>query len=123
MDRVRTDLSTLTDGGAPPRLGTVLMSDAAGANRFMDVKHEACRSFGIDTRDVRIPPSAPASDLYEAVEEFATDSGVDAIFVQVPLPDHVDEFEVRRRIPPSKDVDCFSPEALGRSLSGGIPSR
>ncbi|MEA5385736.1 tetrahydrofolate dehydrogenase/cyclohydrolase catalytic domain-containing protein [Haloarculaceae archaeon H-GB11] len=120
-ERVRSDLSTLTDDGPPPTLGTVLMSDAAGANRFMDVKHEACDAFGLDSRDVRVAPTAPASDLYDAIEDFASDPDVDAIFVQIPLPDHVDESEVRRRIPPAKDVDCFSPLALGRALAGEWP--
>jgi methylenetetrahydrofolate dehydrogenase (NADP+)/methenyltetrahydrofolate cyclohydrolase len=36
----------------------------------------------------------------------------------MPLPDHVDEREVLRRIDPAKDVDGFHPENVGRLVAG-----
>jgi methylenetetrahydrofolate dehydrogenase (NADP+)/methenyltetrahydrofolate cyclohydrolase len=119
-EAVEADVGTLADAGATPTLGTVLMSDDPAARSFMDRKHEACAALGIETERVTVPPDAPAASLYDAVDRLARDGGVTALFVQVPLPAHVDAAAVRERIPPAKDVDCFAPANLGR-LVGGTP--
>jgi methylenetetrahydrofolate dehydrogenase (NADP+)/methenyltetrahydrofolate cyclohydrolase len=117
-DSVRQDVETLADAGVTPTLGTVLMSADPASQSFMDRKHEACASLGIDTRRVDVCPDAPAPTLYESVERLADDEDVTAVFVQVPLPDHVDARAVRERVPPGKDVDCFAPANLGRLVAG-----
>ena len=111
-------IKTLRADGVVPTLGTVLMSDDPSANRFMDLKHDACADAGIATRDVRIEPDAPAADLYAAVATLSGDGAVDAVFVQTPLPDHVSLSAIRCRLDPGKDVDCFHPENLGLLVSG-----
>lgn len=113
-DRVRE----LRELGVVPTLGTVLMSDDPADMRFMDLKHAACDDVGIAGRDIRIDPAAPAGDLLHAVDCLCTDSSVDAVFVQVPLPDHVSTSAVRRRLDPAKDVDCFHYGNLGRLVAG-----
>ena len=119
-DDVASRVRDLRDRGTVPTLGTVLMSDDAGDARFMDLKHDACEDVGIETRDERLAPDDPAADLYRTVEDLADDDAVDALFVQAPLPEHVETNAVRRRVDPLKDVDCFHPENLGR-LVGGDP--
>lgn len=115
---VRERVTRLRESGAVPVLGTVLMSDSPADSRFMDLKHEACDDVGIGTRDVRLDPEGPASRLYDAVEGLSADPAVDAVFVQTPLPNHVDLAAVRRRIDPARDVDCFHPENAGRLVAG-----
>jgi methylenetetrahydrofolate dehydrogenase (NADP+)/methenyltetrahydrofolate cyclohydrolase len=106
------------EAGVDPCLGTLLVSDDEGATAFMDRKHDRCAEVGIDTRRVDLPADAPAERVYRALEELAADPDVTALFVQVPLPDHVDEAAVRERVPPEKDVDCFAPANLGRFVAG-----
>lgn len=115
---VRQRVSSLQEAEVAPTLGTVLVSADTAANRFMDLKHDACRDVGIDTRDHRLDPEAPESRVLKVVESLGADSGVDGIFVQAPLPDHVRELRVRRAVDPAKDVDCFHPTNLGRLVAG-----
>jgi methylenetetrahydrofolate dehydrogenase (NADP+)/methenyltetrahydrofolate cyclohydrolase len=115
---VREDLDALADHGVTPHLGTVLMSENDAATAFMDRKHEVCADFGVPTTRVDVAPDAPAADLYTAVERLAAADEVTALFVQVPLPDHVDAGAVRERLPVAMDVDCFAPTNLGRLVAG-----
>lgn len=101
-----------------PTLGTVLMSDDPDDERFMELKHDACDDVGIATRECCLDPSAAESRLYHAVERLCADSEIDAVFVQSPLPDHVEMAGVRQRLDPQKDVDCFHPVNLGRLVAG-----
>jgi methylenetetrahydrofolate dehydrogenase (NADP+)/methenyltetrahydrofolate cyclohydrolase len=43
---------------------------------------------------------------------------IDGILVQKPLPDHIDTQAVMNNIDPSKDVDGFHPESVGRLTIG-----
>ncbi|WP_152042379.1 bifunctional 5,10-methylenetetrahydrofolate dehydrogenase/5,10-methenyltetrahydrofolate cyclohydrolase [Salinigranum salinum] len=115
---VRERVATLGERGRVPTLATVLMSDDPTDERFVELKHDACDEVGIETRDCRFAPDAPAQELYETVERLSTAVAVDAVFVQVPLPERVSVPEVRRRIVPEKDVDCFHPENVGRLVAG-----
>lgn len=119
-DDVATRAETLRERGTRPTLGTVLMSEDPAPARFMELKHDACAAVGIETRDRRVSPDDAATTLYETVTELSGDSEVDAVFVQTPLPEHVDRVEVGRRLDPEKDVDCFHPENVGR-LIGAEP--
>lgn len=108
----------LAERDVVPTLGTVLMSNEPADMRFMDLKHSACDDAGVATRDVRLDPSAPAERLHGTLEDLCADPEVHAVFVQVPLPEHVSMTAVRRRFDPRKDVDCFHPENLGRLVAG-----
>lgn len=52
------------------------------------------------------------------MHDLNADASVDGILVQLPLPDHVDERTVIDAVDPSKDVDGFHPENLGRLMRG-----
>jgi methylenetetrahydrofolate dehydrogenase (NADP+)/methenyltetrahydrofolate cyclohydrolase len=118
VEGVESDVERLRERGHTPTLGTVLMSDSEADERFMATKHERCAAVGVETERVDVAADAPAADLYAAVDRLAADDDVTAMFVQAPLPDHVDDGAVRARIPPAKDVDCFAPANLGRLVAG-----
>ena len=118
LESVDERVADLAERGVTPTLATVLMSDEPADERFVALKHETCADVGIDTRDVRLEPDEPAARLSRVIEAVRDDRGVDAIFVQAPLPDHVALAAVRTRIDPAKDVDCFHPETLGRLVAG-----
>jgi methylenetetrahydrofolate dehydrogenase (NADP+)/methenyltetrahydrofolate cyclohydrolase len=82
------------------------------------MKQDDCEEVGIDARDVELDPEAPAEELYDTIDDLNADEEVNGILVQMPVPDHVDDREVLRRIDPEKDVDGFHPENVGRLVAG-----
>lgn len=104
--------------GIVPSLGTVLMSNSESDQRFMELKHTACDEMGIRSRDLQLDPDASERELHRAVDRLCSDPDIHGVFVQVPLPEHVDVRALRERIAPEKDVDCFHPENLGRLVAG-----
>ncbi|ERG92715.1 MAG: 5,10-methylene-tetrahydrofolate dehydrogenase/methenyl tetrahydrofolate cyclohydrolase [Haloquadratum walsbyi J07HQW1] len=119
---IRSDLissvNRITNTGTTPQLATVLMNDDPASQTYVSMKHDDCEEVGIETRDITIDPEAPAAELFDTVDELNTDPSIHGILVQMPLPDHVDEREVLRRIDPKKDVDGFHPENVGRLVAG-----
>ncbi|WP_336025045.1 bifunctional methylenetetrahydrofolate dehydrogenase/methenyltetrahydrofolate cyclohydrolase FolD [Halobellus salinisoli] len=111
-------IETLTEAGTTPCLATVLMNEDPASATYVSMKHKDCKEVGIATRDIELDPETPAEELFDTIDELNADPEVHGILVQMPLPDHVDEREVLRRIDPGKDVDGFHPENVGRLVAG-----
>ncbi|ELZ49370.1 bifunctional 5,10-methylene-tetrahydrofolate dehydrogenase/ 5,10-methylene-tetrahydrofolate cyclohydrolase [Halorubrum coriense DSM 10284] len=117
-DAVADEVSRLSDAGVGPGLATVLMSDDAASETYVSMKQRDCEEVGIESFHVEIDAGAPASELYETIDDLNGRDDVHGILVQLPLPDHVDKRTVLRRIAPEKDVDGFHPENVGRLVAG-----
>ncbi len=121
-DRIRTKLQgpieTLAEADVAPGLATVLMSPDPASETYVSMKQQACEEIGIDGIHRELSDDAPASALYDVIEELNADDGVHGILVQMPVPDHVEKRRVLRSIDPMKDVDGFHPENVGRLVAG-----
>jgi methylenetetrahydrofolate dehydrogenase (NADP+)/methenyltetrahydrofolate cyclohydrolase len=82
------------------------------------MKQRDCDEVGIESFHVAIDADAPASELYETIDDLNARDDVHGILVQMPVPDHVDKRTVLRRVDPEKDVDGFHPENVGRLVAG-----
>ncbi|WP_299262321.1 bifunctional methylenetetrahydrofolate dehydrogenase/methenyltetrahydrofolate cyclohydrolase [Halorientalis sp.] len=111
-------IDTLADAGTTPTLATVLMSDDPASQTYVSMKQDDCEEVGIEARDVELDPETPATELFDTIDELNADPEVNGILVQMPVPAHVDDREVLRRLDPLKDVDGFHPENVGRLVAG-----
>ena len=73
----------------------------------------------MDSVEVDLQATATQDEVHAAVEALNADDGVDGILIQVPLPEHLDEAAVMRRLDPAKDVDGLHPQNAGELLLGG----
>ncbi|MFB6153858.1 MAG: bifunctional methylenetetrahydrofolate dehydrogenase/methenyltetrahydrofolate cyclohydrolase [Halodesulfurarchaeum sp.] len=117
-DGLRDSIEALADRARRPTLATVLMSEDPASETYVSMKQDDCEEVGIEARDVTLDPEAPASELYDSIEELNEDPSVHGVLVQMPVPEHVDKQTVLREIDPVKDVDGFHPENVGRLVSG-----
>lgn len=108
----------LTAEGTRPGLGVVLVGDDPASHVYVRMKTRACEEAGIYARDITPPADISQAELIGLVEELNDDPDIHGILVQLPLPGHLDEREVTRRIDPTKDVDGFHPESQGRMAAG-----
>lgn len=105
--------AAMKKNGIQPCLATILVGDDAASKVYIRNKHVACSEAGILTQDHKLPDDTPKSKLYDLLDTLRNDHTVHGILVQLPLPDHLDAFEVVSRIPASKDVDGLTPANLG----------
>jgi methylenetetrahydrofolate dehydrogenase (NADP+)/methenyltetrahydrofolate cyclohydrolase len=117
-DELASAVDHLTTEDAQPTLATVLMSPDPASETYVSMKQRDCEELGIATRDIELDLDAPATELFETIDELNEDPDVNAVLVQSPVPEHVDYREVLERIDPVKDVDAFHPENVGRLVAG-----
>lgn len=94
-------------------LAVVLVGEDSASQVYVRNKIKACEEVGIQSYSYHLPADATQNQVCELVDELAASENVHGILVQLPLPRHIDEREVLRRIPTKKDVDGFCAENVG----------
>ncbi|TAK04729.1 bifunctional 5,10-methylenetetrahydrofolate dehydrogenase/5,10-methenyltetrahydrofolate cyclohydrolase [Patescibacteria group bacterium] len=101
-----------------PGLGVVLVGTDPASHTYVRLKEKACAEVGIRFERTLIPAAAAQDDVLAAVRAYNDRADIDAVLVQLPLPDGMDENAVIAAMDPAKDVDGFHPDNLKRFLAG-----
>ena len=101
-----------------PCLATILVGNDSASQTYVKNKHKACEDAGIITKDHRPPAKTSQNELNELIDMLNDDSSVHGILVQLPLPNHLNEFDTITRILPEKDVDGLTPHNIGLLSTG-----
>jgi methylenetetrahydrofolate dehydrogenase (NADP+)/methenyltetrahydrofolate cyclohydrolase len=117
-DRIRAQVAEEVAELGHVGLVTVLVGDDPASEVYIRLKHKAATEAGFDARDIRLPAEISADELLQQVAELNDDDQVDAMLVQLPLPDHIDEARILRALEPKKDVDGLHPFNAGQLFLG-----
>lgn len=99
-------------------LAVILVGDNPASRVYVRNKTNECREVGIETKDFFLPSDISEDSLLEIIDSLNRDDEVDGILVQLPLPKHINEYNVLNAISPLKDVDGFHPENVGKLVIG-----
>jgi methylenetetrahydrofolate dehydrogenase (NADP+)/methenyltetrahydrofolate cyclohydrolase len=111
----------ISTGGKKPHLAAVLVGEDAASKAYVGHKVKACEAVGLESTIIRRDSSVNEKELLDIVKELNEDVEIDGFIVQLPLPDHIDTQKVIEAVDPSKDVDGFHPENVGR-MALGLPT-
>ena len=109
-----TSFAELKAAGHLPGLAVVLVGDDPASKAYVGSKDRKCRELGLHSVKIEKPADISQGDLLAVIDELNADEAIHGILVQMPLPRHLDEEEVIRRIDPAKDVDGLHPVNLGK---------
>lgn len=104
----------VAEGGRPPGLAVILVGDDPASEVYVNNKIRACERAGMVSDTHRLSHGVGRGELLALIDALNRDESIDGILVQLPLPAHLDERAVTRRIDPDKDVDGFHPVNMGR---------
>ena len=117
-ERIRSEVAAEVRAIGRIGLVTVLVGDDPASEVYIRLKHKAAVEAGFDATDLRLPADVSEAELLDKVAELNASDDVDALLVQLPLPDHIDEERVIRAVAPAKDVDGFHPLNAGELYLG-----
>ncbi len=106
------------DFGSAPGLAVIMVGDDPASAVYVRNKHKACLDMGIRSYEIKYPADVSECELISKIDELNADENVDGILVQLPLPKSINEEKVLNRIDPTKDVDAFHPENVGKIMLG-----
>ena len=110
---MKREVENLKSNGIEPCLATILVGDNPASAVYVRNKHKASDSIGIKTKDHKLPSETTQDELNHMIDDLNRNDEVHGILVQLPLPNHLDEFATTSRISPLKDVDGLTPQNVG----------
>ena len=110
---LRERVTRLRAAGVTPGLGTVLVGDDPGSGWYVAGKHRDSVEVGIESIRVDLPADVSQGELETHIAKLNADPSCTGYIVQLPLPDHIDEFPILELVDPAKDVDGLHPINLG----------
>lgn len=110
----------LKEFGTVPGLAVIIVGENPASQVYVRNKHKACSEVGIYSEVHELPENITEVELLELIDRLNVDEKINGILVQLPLPKHLDEEKVILRINPSKDVDAFHPENVGKIMIGNF---
>ena len=109
---LKAEVATLP--GRPPCLALVRIGEDPASVSYVRKKELATATIGITSRLILPPVTISPAELFALIDGLNADPEVDGILVQSPLPKHLNEVAVFRRIAAHKDVDGFHTMNLGK---------
>mgnify|MGYP005760898711 FL=1 len=104
-----------------PSLTVILVGDNPASQIYVNNKRKTAEAIGINSNIIKYPKTISEKELLEKIHELNKDDRVNAILVQLPLPEHISKEKVINLINPQKDVDGFTPYNFGKLFSGEKP--
>jgi methylenetetrahydrofolate dehydrogenase (NADP+)/methenyltetrahydrofolate cyclohydrolase len=109
---LKAELATIP--GRKPCIALVRVGEDPASVSYVKKKEKTAAEIGVTSRIILPPLSISQADLFKLIDDLNRDTTVDGILVQSPLPKHIDEVAVFRRVAPEKDVDGFNTLNLGK---------
>jgi methylenetetrahydrofolate dehydrogenase (NADP+)/methenyltetrahydrofolate cyclohydrolase len=100
--------------GRKPCIALVRVGEDPASVSYVRKKEKTAAEIGVTSRILLPPISITQDELCQLVDELNADPTVDGILVQSPLPKHIDDLAIFRRVAPEKDVDGFHTLNLGK---------
>jgi len=111
-------IEKLKEKGITPGLAGILVGEDPGSASYIGLKEKASGDVGINSKMVRLPQNIKERDLLKEIERLNKNAGIHGIFIQLPMPGHLDENRALNLVLPEKDVDGFHPMNVGKAWMG-----
>ena len=118
LEKIKLEVDKLD---VKPHLAVILVGNDPASKIYVNNKKKTAISLGIKSTVIELPEETTEDVVIEHIQRLNNDDDVSGILVQMPLPKHINKDNVICVIDPKKDVDCFTPENVGKLSIGMKP--
>lgn len=104
-----------------PSLAVILANNNPASSIYVSKKETTAKALGFNSTVYKFDSDVRENEIIELINKLNNDPKVNAILVQLPVFDHLNEQKLIEAINPIKDVDGFHPVNLGKLLIGVEP--
>ena len=100
--------------GKSPVLACVQVGHEPGQEAYVKSQKKTTEGLGVKFQLHKLPADTSESALMTLIKKLNSDTAVNGIIVQMPLPAQIDHKKISRFIAPEKDVECMHPLNIGK---------
>lgn len=117
-DELKAEVEKKKAEGRQATLAVIQVGDDPASTVYVNNKKKACAYIGIESKSYELPEETTQDELTGLIDRLNDDPKITGILVQLPVPKHIDDDAIIRRISPEKDVDGFHPMSVGALCIG-----
>lgn len=117
-DELKDEVARLKDQGKEATLAVIQVGNDPASCVYVNNKKKACAYIGIGSESYELPEETTEDELLALIDRLNDDPKITGILCQLPVPKHINEDTIIRRISPAKDVDGFHPMSVGALCIG-----
>lgn len=117
-EELKEKTAQLKARGKEVTLAVIQVGNDPASSVYVGNKKKACEYVGIRSLAYELSEDTEEEKLLALIGELNAREDVNGILVQLPLPGHIDEDKVIKKIDPKKDVDGFHPQSVGALCIG-----
>ena len=118
LNELKNKINTLNASGKRIVLADVLVGDDPASLVYVNSKKKKFNEIGIEFNLIQFEKSISENELVDRINVLNNDTNVNGIFIEMPLPQHINPNRVIDKISYKKDVDGFGKISLGTLFSG-----
>ena len=111
-------VETLKSAGVVPGLAFVRLGEDPASRVYVGMKERNCARLGFASVTHVLPASTTEAELLQLIDRLNRDPQWHGILVQAPLPAHIQSSRIFAAVLPTKDVDGFHPQNVGKLMLG-----
>ncbi|AGH94852.1 bifunctional 5,10-methylenetetrahydrofolate dehydrogenase/5,10-methenyltetrahydrofolate cyclohydrolase [Pseudobdellovibrio exovorus] len=100
-----------------PHLAVILVGNDPASEVYVGIKEKTCIDIGFKSSLYKLAANITEHELAKKIHELNTDTAVDAILLQLPLPAHLNARKLTNLIAVQKDADGLTAQSLGLLVS------
>lgn len=117
-EELKERVRKLKKKGITPGLAGILVGQNQSSVTYIQLKERGGKEVGIYSEMVRLPQDVKQEELLHEINRLNLDAKIHGIFIQLPLPTHLNEEKILNFLLPDKDVDGLHPVNVGRAWLG-----
>ncbi len=117
-ERIAAEVNELKQKGVTPGLAVIIVGTDPASQVYVGSKERTCIELGMYSEKYELPENTTNDELLALINKLNNDDKIHGILCQLPLPRHLDEKAVIDAIHPSKDVDAFHVQNVGKIMLG-----
>lgn len=117
-EEIKARVDQLKEKDCIPGLAVIIVGDDQASHTYVRNKQKSSIEAGMKSELIKLPVTVTEEELLGQIKKLNNDDSIHGILVQLPLPDHINEDRVILTIDPTKDVDGFHPENVGKMIIG-----
>ena len=104
-----------------PTLTVIIVGNNPASLVYVAKKKKTAEIAGFNSRVIELEESISQEALEKQIEILNQDKDINGILVQLPLPKHINTYDILEKILPEKDTDGFHPINIGKLAIGLKP--
>ena len=117
-EELKLKIAKLKNNGINPKICVIVANKEESSRIYVNNKKKICEELGILYEDYFLDENVSDNEILGLIEKLNNDISVNAILLQLPLYEHLDERKIINKISYRKDVDGLTSINLGKLFVG-----